>query len=269
MLIFGYALSDILYYDEKIYSTVEVNIPPAGIGTSGVVDIGSLYTSIVEILSGPLIVPSFDSYITLSRTISSGLQSDELTTILTDSEFGQKYGNLLSLGTIHFAPDSSQVDSLIEYLNRTTTTFQSLHVMKHKSEGKAIHHIQNNLDEYTFALIVLHTISPESINYEIRLNYTTLPNTNQIVNWITIGLDTDYQNYYLSGFLTLQNTIDAWVFNYTDGLIRSEEDSTAINTNRICRKPNPVTIPFPTAAFDQNLFYQAVGFLLGLAMTSK
>jgi hypothetical protein len=274
MLIFGYALSDILYYDEKIYTTVDIQIPPAGVSSDGTLDIAELYTSIVDILSGPLTVPNFDAYITLSRTMSASLQSEELTSVLTNSEFGQKYGNLLTLGSIHFAPDSSEVDSLIDYMNRTTTTFQNLNFQKHKSEGNAIQYIQNHLDEYTFALIVIHSISPEAINYEIRLNYTTMPNTNQIVNWITIGLDRDYQNYFLSGFLTLQSTIDDWAFNYTDGLISSSQDPKAIissnsSESRNCRKPNPVTMPFPTAAFDQNLFYQAVGFLLGLAMTSK
>lgn len=34
-----------------------------------------------------------------------------------------------------------------------------------------------------------------------------------------------------------------------------------------CVPPDIVGVPFPTAAYDQNLFYKAVGYLLGLAMT--
>ena len=34
-----------------------------------------------------------------------------------------------------------------------------------------------------------------------------------------------------------------------------------------CVPPEVVGVPFPTAAYDQNLFYAAVGYLLGLAMT--
>lgn len=34
-----------------------------------------------------------------------------------------------------------------------------------------------------------------------------------------------------------------------------------------CVPPDFVGVPFPTAAYDQNLFYAAVGYLLGLAMT--
>lgn len=34
-----------------------------------------------------------------------------------------------------------------------------------------------------------------------------------------------------------------------------------------CVPPDVIGVPFPTAAYDQNLFYAAVGYLLGLAMT--
>lgn len=34
-----------------------------------------------------------------------------------------------------------------------------------------------------------------------------------------------------------------------------------------CVPPDVIGVPFPTAAYDQNLFYKAVGYLLGLAMT--
>lgn len=34
-----------------------------------------------------------------------------------------------------------------------------------------------------------------------------------------------------------------------------------------CVPPDVVGVPFPTAAYDQNLFYAAAGYLLGLAMT--
>lgn len=34
-----------------------------------------------------------------------------------------------------------------------------------------------------------------------------------------------------------------------------------------CVPPEVIGVPFPTAAYDQNLFYAAVGYLLGLAMT--
>ncbi|CAN0198268.1 unnamed protein product [Discosporangium mesarthrocarpum] len=34
-----------------------------------------------------------------------------------------------------------------------------------------------------------------------------------------------------------------------------------------CAPPPLVGVPFPTPAYDQNIFYVTVGYLLGLAMT--
>lgn len=46
----------------------------------------------------------------------------------------------------------------------------------------------------------------------------------------------------------------------------SEEERSAEGFSP-CVPPDVVGIPFPTAEYDQNLFYAAVGYLLGLAMT--
>lgn len=260
LLVFGYGLSEITHYDAKLYSSINITIPPDWISNDRV-QLGGIYSTFTDYLSGPLPIPTFDMFVLTSRAISNAVGEDKITSLITSSSFGQTYGNLLTLGSLHFAPDSPEVDSLIKYLNDTTATFQSLVVRKHKSEGKAINYIQSHLEEYAWALIVVHSIDSSNINYEIRLNYTTLPNTNEVVNWITIGLDTTYQRYYLSGFLSLQDSIDDWAFAYVNDLMNSTENT--------CRKPTTISMPFPTAPFDQNIFFLAVGFLLGLAMTSN
>mmetsp|Transcript_200 Transcript_200/g.364 ORF Transcript_200/g.364 Transcript_200/m.364 type:complete len:2007 (-) Transcript_200:174-6194(-) len=260
LLVFGYNLSDVLYYDAETYTTVSLSMPPSGISSSGELSIDSLYSTLTDVLSGPLPIPSFDTYIQLSQLLSSSLGENSISDLISRADFGQQYGNLLRLGTLHFAPDSAEVDDLIHYLNDTTSTFSTLKYYKHSSENSALRYIENHLEEYTFALIVINSIEDDVINYDIRQNYTTLPNTNQVVHWISIGLDTEYQQYFLSGFLTLQRTVDEWVFDYIDRSNGGEVNST-------CSRPNSVSMPFPTAAFDQNIFYKAVGFLLGLAMT--
>ena len=68
--------------------------------------------------------------------------------------------------------------------------------------------IMKNLDERAWALIVLDDgMDDDDLlhpKYTIRMNLTTLPNTNVIVSWISIGLDTRYQRYYTSGFLSIR-----------------------------------------------------------------
>jgi hypothetical protein len=263
LLVFGYGLSEVTHYDAQTYASVNVAIPPDFLSSSGNLQYNGLLTTLKDFLEGPIPIPTFDMFVTTSRAISRAVGGDKIASLATSSSFGQTYGNLLTLGTLHFAPDSPEVDSLIEYLNKSTTTFQSLTIHRHDSEGKALRYIQNHLEEYTWALIVIHEIDPAMINYEIRLNYTTLPNTNEVVNWITIGLDTTYQRYFLSGFLSLQMVIDEWAFDQVNKM----KNSTLSQTT--CQRPNPISMPFPTAPFDQNVFFLAVGFLLGLAMTSE
>lgn len=276
LLVFGYNLSEITYYEAETYSSLNFTIPPDWFADN-TINFSPFISTLEDIFSGPIIVPNFDSFVLASRTLSNALGEDRITELATSSSTGQTYGNLLKLGTLHFAPDSDEVDNLIKYLNDTTTTFNTLIIHKHKNEGNAINYIQNHLNEYTWALIVVHSISPSDINYEIRLNYTTLPNTNEIVNWVSIGLDTTYQRYFFSGFLSLQNIIDDWAFDYINNQILEstpifDDPISNISSNiniGTCKRASPVTMPFPTAAFDQNIFFLAVGFLLGLAMTSK
>lgn len=266
LLVYGYFLSDVLDYEDETYASIQLSIPLGARSTeaSEISSQGdsSILTEVLELLEGPLPIPNFDSFILASRGVSRALEeTDELSDILSRTEFGRRYGNLLTLGDLHFAPAGEEVDSLVNYLKNETLTFSSLTYHIHRSESAAVKYILNNLDEYALALIVLHQVTPEKINYEIRQNYTTLPNTNEVVNWITTGLDTKYQTYYLSGFLSLQDVIDRWAFSYINA---TEETSGRAQ----CEYPGVIyTMPFPTAAYDQNLFFTAVGFLLGLAMT--
>jgi ABC-type multidrug transport system ATPase subunit len=151
--------------------------------------------------------------------------------------------------------------------------------------------------------VVLDSVAPERVDYTLRFNYSTLPNTNWVVKWISRGLDTNYQRYFTSGFLTLQRSLDEWIFD------RAEPPAAAAGpaTSRQPRPPPPrwraseaearrlaaaanasgpppppppsssssnsslwlppvYASPMPTADFSQNLFFAAVGFLVGLFM---
>lgn len=208
-------------------------------------------------------VPSLDQYLILNQLLSNSGGSSS--NIITESSFGRAFTNLLYSGDLHFAPAGEMTSSLINFMNETYTQFNTLTIHVHESEGAAVNYILDNLDSPALALIALRQVSVEKVNYVIRQNYTTLPNTNEYIYTPTIGLDTDYQNYLVSGFLTIQQAVDRWVFNYT-GVIPSNPDSID-EVDPICSAvPNPVLIPYPTEAYDQNPFYQSVGFLLGLAM---
>lgn len=77
-----------------------------------------------------------------------------------------------------------------------------------------------------------------------------------------------FRSYYLSGFLTLQTTLDRFMFNRAlPGAPAGDQSEESSEEGFACVPPDVIGVPFPTAAYDQNLFYAAVGYLLGLAMT--
>jgi len=111
----------------------------------------------------------------------------------------------------------------------------------------------NNLNERTWALIAINEINPSNVNYVIRMNYTTLPNTNLIVNPLTRGLGKLYQRYITSGFSTLQLVVDQWAFNYTGASSLAKGEKYAD-----CHVPAPFFTPYPTPAYDANPFFAQV-----------
>ena len=211
-------------------------------------------------LKGPVPIPSFDVFVTATKLISASAASNPRSVrLLRQTSQGMRFGNLLEVGDLHFCPyPSSEVDSLVRYLNSTTKTFKTLRTHFHATENDGVDYILSNLNRRALALINIREITPNKIDYVIRQNYSTLPNTNQIFIAITRGLNVNYQSYLFSGFLTLEKTIDKWALDYS---------VQKINPASRCISPEVVTAPFPVYEYNSNPFYSQVGFLLGLAMT--
>jgi hypothetical protein len=132
---------------------------------------------------------------------------------------------------------------------------ESVAIRLHETEQMALDFINNNLEERTWALLDFSQyVDEHDVRYKIRMNYTTLPNTNLLVDYVSIGLNTDYERYYLSGYLTLQRTLNEFAMQR----LGCEAD-----TSRVW------SMPMPTAAYDQNAFFQVVGYLLGLTIASE
>jgi hypothetical protein len=265
ILVIGYGLSIVENFNASKYTDIDIRIPPDFIfSSSSSTEAQSaaldLYNSIV---TGPLIIPSFDQYIMINEYLSENVESVGLLgSVLSETSLGRSYTNLFYKGALHFAPRGKEVNSLIKYLNNTYTTFSSVDVFIHDTEIDGVHYILDHIDDPALALIVLREISPERVNFVIRQNYTTLPNTNLIVVATNVGLNMDYLDYIFSGFLTLERSVNEWIFEYTDATRSANPSAPAECTG----PPSIVLIPFPVAAYDQNPFYTQVGFLLGLAI---
>ena len=87
-----------------------------------------------------------------------------------------------------------------------------------------------------------------------RVGSQVVPSTNWVVAFIALGLDQRYQRYHLSGFLTLQQLVDEYAWELAA--------NASANMSLAPRPPTAALagLPFPTAAYEQNVFYQASGY---------
>ena len=225
---------------------------------------------ITNLLKNPLWVPSLTEYVALSQALGSLVNTSDLPRVWSESSYGREWGNLLfTNSTLHMvgaSPDSSPfaadlVDALHAYLkdmlDPLATVGVDVPIRWHASVDAALQYIDDHLDERTWALIdVTDWTNQSHPEYKIRMNYTTIPNTNEIVDFVSIGLNTDYQQYYLSGYLTLQRTLNEFAFDFYGGECAATVSSIG----------QTWSMPMPTAAYSQNSFFLAVGYLLGLTI---
>ena len=130
----------------------------------------------------------------------------------------------------------------------------------HASEERAVEAVLDPPPgERTWAVLAFSNLSAQTVDYRIRPNYSTVPNTNQITNFIARGIDTKFQRYMTSGYLTLQSLVDEYAF----------ANAAAEGAARPYAPPSSYVVgtPMPTGAFSQNLFYVAVSYMLSLVLT--
>jgi len=224
-------------------------------GTAGA--IFSLRRSLNRYLRSPLPTPTFDQYIATGLALSQTFGDATYNQLLNNNDYGREWGNLFTLGTLHITPAGPFASDLVSYLSDNTATFANITHRVHESTADAINYINEHLDERAFALVDLKAtlLDPAHVDFTIRMNYTTLPNTNRVTNFVALGLNRRYQRYFTSGFLTMQRTLAEFLFATAgcDGLLPPSSDV--------------YSMPMPTPDYSQNVFYTAVGYLLGLAIS--
>lgn len=89
LLIYGYALSEVLLFDAETYSTISITIPPFRSSD----DINSI-NSALDVLDGPLPIPSFDAFVGVNQLFNSSGNEDILD-LLDQTNIGRRFGNML------------------------------------------------------------------------------------------------------------------------------------------------------------------------------
>ena len=193
--------------------------------------------------------------------------------------------NLINTGKLVFVPDSAAVRELVSSLNQTYPNFNYYYHDIYSSEADAIawalrtnYTLDNNYnplwpyDQRCWAIISFNelNISNGQIDYTIRMNYSTVPSTRSLQAKFKLGLATDYQDYYFSGFVSLQHMIEDYLLNrtaITQNLL-STYSSNALGPQSSSRLSSYyVSAPMPTAYSNTNPFYSQAGPFVGLVLT--
>jgi len=231
-------------------------------------------------LNSPMPIPTIKQYLTLSQNLSSAFNPNDLDEIYQSSEYLRKWGNLLTLGTMHLSPKGQITTDFVKYLQQTHDVYNitsniiledrpnatSVLIRIHDDVNSATEFVMNNLDERTFAVIDFDE-GENDFKYTVRMNSTSLPNTNEITRWVSIGLNENFHRYYLSGHITIQRTVNEFAISrrhsslFGSGLSQEEQCSLPSTTAW-----DVFTLPMPTPAYKQNPFFTTIGYLLGLTI---
>lgn len=280
VLFLGYRVSKIQRLDAQEFTQLSFAIPPNFLSPTifaqsqqqqptqqqqSPINLPLALRFIDKLLEGPVRIPTLQQYLSLTAAVSpiySQLSSFQRG-LVSSTYSGSRLGNLLSRGVFHFAPRGPELSSLLRFMNTTTPIINSFSIYTHDTEDAAIRAILSRPNERTFALVVVRQVSARKVNYVIRMNYTTIPNTNSIVLRNALGLNKVYQNYFLSGFLSLEKEIDSWAWAATNtsfpvsanATVRAAAQRQSGRDPRCASKPDPFLIPFPVPKLILNPFY--------------
>ncbi len=129
-----------------------------------------------KLLRSPMPIPSIGQYLLLSQSLSSQFNPNELDLVYQNSDYIRRWGNILTLGTVHLSPKGKITEDFITYLedvynlrnisspealeDRPNATSILLRV--HEDADSATQYVMDNLEERTFVSINFHEVDDVS-----------------------------------------------------------------------------------------------------------
>lgn len=217
LLYYGYQQSEIWYIEARNYAQINFSSNTILSLFDGSIEGDGWYTEAAEstgntalesvralldqVLKGPLPAPGFDEFVLASSTISTYIDEELYNELLGQTQFGQAFGNLITLGTVHVAPAGPTADAFDAFMRNSSSTWRRaqydvlnrnesssssstsreepfFRVRVHETENKAVNWIDKHAnDERAWVLIVFDEMEPGRVDYTLRFNYTTVPHT--------------------------------------------------------------------------------------------
>lgn len=112
-------------------------------------------------------IPSLPQYLAISQYLSSQFNPNELDLVYQTSDYIRRWGNLLTLGTMHLSPRGEVTKDFIQYLEDSLNIVNitssevledrpnatSVLIRVHDNFDDATQYVMNNLEERTFVHI--------------------------------------------------------------------------------------------------------------------
>ena len=126
----AFTLSDVTNIDAATYTKLNIQVPGPlapllqGLSSANITaaaaaanvsssrgasydNISGAVASLKQLQRGPFPVPTFDQFVGLGSLLSANVDFGTREYLVTNNNVGREFGNLLTLGTLHFAPNSS------------------------------------------------------------------------------------------------------------------------------------------------------------------
>lgn len=131
-------------------------------------------------------IPTLRQFLTLSQSLSSQFNPNDLDLVYQSSDYIRRWGNLLTLGTMHLAPRGEITEDFIQYLENAHNIINissaevledrpnatSVLIRVHDNVDTALQYVMNNLDERTFVLVDFDEVAEVSVNHVLQQNST-------------------------------------------------------------------------------------------------
>lgn len=252
ILVILFYFSTVSTFPSRSYSSVSLNIPPLFISDPQSSNIQK-FNELIASLSGPLPILSLDQYISLCHFLRENFYAE--VKMLTKTPFRTSALTILNAQVLYFAPHSSDVLSLIQFMNQSYPNFRSLDVRVRSSETEVLDEIRRH--PKVMPLGFIHLKKPSAFSFETVIRQSRDPyfSTNQFLSNVWTGFDISYVNYWLGGFYSLARAVEAWRCHETNGCELTQFAVTAIT-------------PYPTGEYKIFSFFSSIQSMIGIFFCS-
>ena len=105
-----------------------------------------------------------DTFVGIGTAAQDALDDKTYARLVEQESYGSAFGNILTLGALHVAPDTPEVAAFLEYSRAHNAALNNLTVRVHKDEATAVQSVMRSTrSERTWALLAFKELSQSAM----------------------------------------------------------------------------------------------------------